>query len=96
MAGRGRAEKKVAISRVLKWVAETTAAIFALRNAAPDEWRDVKHTEHKHSLQYDQLTDQQLSAIAAGVSPVDAGLIEGEVVELAPQHNEQKDVASGE
>jgi hypothetical protein len=35
MAGRGRAEKKVAISRVLKWVAETTAAIFALRNLHP-------------------------------------------------------------
>ena len=66
----------------------TTAAIFALRNAAPDEWRDVKHTEYKHSLQYDQLTDQQLRAIAAGVSSVDAGLIEGEVVELALQHNE--------
>jgi transposase-like protein len=57
--------------------AETTAAIFALRNAAPDEWRDMKYTEHKHSVQVSTLTDAQLNAIAAGVSPGDAGIIEG-------------------
>lgn len=73
--------------------AEVTASIFALKNAAPDEWRDVRHTEHKHSLSYDHLTDQQLRAIAAGVSPVDAGLIEGEIVDVVPHHNEQNDVA---
>jgi hypothetical protein len=45
--------------------AETTAAIFALRNADPDEWRDVKHQEHSHSVKVETLTDAQLYAIAA-------------------------------
>ena len=45
--------------------AETTAAIFALRNADPEEWRDVKHQEHQHLHQIRQLTDAQLNAIAA-------------------------------
>ena len=46
--------------------AETTAAIFALRNAQPDEWRDVKHTETTHLHAIAQLSDEQLSAIVAG------------------------------
>jgi hypothetical protein len=61
--------------------AETSAAIFALKNADPVEWRDLKYTHHDHTLNVDRLTDQQLNAIAAGVSPGDAGVgveIEGE------------------
>lgn len=59
--------------------AETTAAIFALRNAQPDEWRDVKHTETMHLHAVAQLTDAQLMAIAAGkVGDVEDGVIEGE------------------
>jgi hypothetical protein len=46
--------------------AETTAAIFALRNADPDEWRDVKHQEHQHLHAIRQLTDAELHRIAAG------------------------------
>jgi len=46
--------------------AETTAAIFALRNADPEEWRDLKHQEHQHLHQIRQLTDQLLNAIIAG------------------------------
>ena len=61
--------------------AETSAAIFALKNADPAEWRDMKFTEHKHSLSVEMLSDQQLLAIASGVSPADAGVIEGEVIE---------------
>jgi hypothetical protein len=30
--------------------AETQAAIFALKNAAPDDWCDVKTTEHRVSV----------------------------------------------
>jgi hypothetical protein len=45
--------------------AETSAAIFALRNADPVEWRDIKHTEHTHAHRVNQLTDAQLYAIAA-------------------------------
>jgi hypothetical protein len=57
--------------------AETTAAIFALKNADPTEWRDMKHTEHRHVVSADMLTDEQLNAIASGASPADVGVIEG-------------------
>jgi hypothetical protein len=52
--------------------AETRAAIFALKNAAPDEWRDFKTTEHKQQpVGFERLTDAQLKAIASGVDPAD-------------------------
>lgn len=54
--------------------AETTAAIFALKNAEPEEWRDVKHTEHQHALRIETLSDAQLYAIAGQKAPY----IEGE------------------
>jgi hypothetical protein len=56
--------------------AETQASIFALKNVAPNEWRDIKTTEHKHSVE--KLTRDQLNAIAAGNSPADAGVIDAE------------------
>jgi transposase len=62
--------------------AETTASIFALRNAAPDEWRDVRYQEHKHSVGIDRLTRDQLNAIASGIEPADAGVIDGECTRL--------------
>ena len=65
--------------------AETTAAIFALKNAAPDEWRDIKTTEHKHPVAVQTLTDDQLRAIASGVDPADVGvtgIIEGDCKRL--------------
>jgi hypothetical protein len=58
--------------------AETSAAVFALKNADPVEWRDLKHTQHDHSLKIGTLTDAQLFAIASGASPADAGVIDGE------------------
>jgi transposase-like protein len=63
--------------------AETSAAIFALKNADPTEWRDLKHTEHSHTLSVETLTDAQLLAIASGVSPGDAGVIEGHAERLS-------------
>lgn len=72
--------------------AETTAAIFALRNAQPDEWKDVKHTEHQHLHAIAQLTDEQLHRIAAGsVGSVGDGVIEGEFVR---QPDGREDVAT--
>jgi len=72
--------------------AETTAAIFALKNAAPEEWRDVRHTEHNHTLaKVERLTRDQLNAIASGVSPADAGVIDAEfsrIDEHVTQSNE--------
>ena len=44
--------------------AETTASIFALRNADPSEWRDVRNVQHDHSHTIANLTDEQLLAIA--------------------------------
>lgn len=61
--------------------AQTTAAIFALRNADPDEWRDVKHQEHSHSVRVETLSDAQLYAIAAQSAP-DGAVIEGECTRL--------------
>jgi hypothetical protein len=46
--------------------AETTASIFALRNADPSEWRDVRNVQHDHSHTIANLTDEQLLAIASG------------------------------
>lgn len=83
----GEACSRAASARVLWWElklgrsrkgAETTAAIFALKNAAPLEWRDVKHTEHSHRLTADRLTDEQLHAIAAGGYVPDADTIDGQ------------------
>jgi hypothetical protein len=62
--------------------AETQAAIFALKNAAPDDWRDLKQTEYRHSLSIDQLSTEQLHAIASGVAPADVGVIEGDFERL--------------
>ena len=62
--------------------AETTAAIFALKNADPTEWRDLKHTEHRHVVSADMLTNEQLNAIASGASPADVGVIEGDFERL--------------
>jgi hypothetical protein len=58
--------------------AETTAAIFALRNADPTEWRDVKHTQHVHTLDAATLTDAQLYAIASGTHAGDASIVDAE------------------
>lgn len=58
--------------------AETTAAIFALRNADPNEWRDVRHQEHLHTLKAETLTDAQLYAIAAQRRVPDDTAIDGE------------------
>lgn len=45
--------------------AETSAAIFALRNADPSEWRDIKHMDEAYPTDAHKLTDAQLHAIIA-------------------------------
>jgi len=56
--------------------AETSAAIFALRNADPTEWRDIKHIDPEPTQPIEQLTNAQLHAIAARALPevIDAPL----------------------
>lgn len=46
--------------------AETSAAVFALKNADPTEWRDVRSVDHQHNVKVEQLSDAQLHEIAAG------------------------------
>jgi transcriptional regulator with XRE-family HTH domain len=58
--------------------AEVTASIFALRNADPVEWKDVKHTAHDHTHKIESLTDAQLYAIAAGKTAADGSVIDGD------------------
>jgi hypothetical protein len=41
-------------------------SIFALKNADPDEWREVRYANIEHSVNLDALTDEQLAAIALG------------------------------
>lgn len=49
--------------------AETTAAIFWLKNRRPDLWRDKTETEHSgtvgHVIDTAKLTDEQLAALAS-------------------------------
>ncbi|MBR0741177.1 hypothetical protein JQ581_30020 [Bradyrhizobium liaoningense] len=62
--------------------AETSAAMFALKNAEPDEWRDVRSVDHQHNVKVEQLTDAQLYAIAATKARGNGTVIEGEAVRL--------------
>lgn len=60
--------------------AETSAAVFALKNADPEEWRDMRSVDHQHSLKVEQLTDAQLYAIASQKAGANSTVIEGEVL----------------
>ena len=59
--------------------AETKAAIFALRNADPEEWRNVKHQKHSHDVEIETLTDAQLYAIASQRRDCDDAVISSQV-----------------
>jgi len=59
-----------------------TAAIFALKNADPDEWRDMYQTETTVNVNVRQLSDEQLLAIAAS-SPL--------TIEHKPDETQQTD-----
>jgi hypothetical protein len=66
--------------------AETTASIFALRNCAPDQWKDIRNVQHQHTLEIKQLSDAELNRIAAGhVGYADDGAIEGTCEHVDPQ-----------
>jgi hypothetical protein len=41
-------------------------SIFALKNACPAEWREVRYENIEHSVNLDGITDEQLAAIALG------------------------------
>jgi hypothetical protein len=80
---RGRAARTAFLEGKLlsaRYGAQCSAAIFGLKNAAPDEWRDVKYQEHQHTHAIRELTDAQLLAIAAGQVDV-ADIGEGQVID---------------
>ena len=68
--------------------AETTASVFALRNADPTEWKDVRSVQHDHSLRIDTLSDAQLYAIASGQAVGDGTVIDGDYEDITanPTH----------
>jgi hypothetical protein len=49
-----------------RYGAQASTSIFALRNADPSEWRDIRNVQHDHSHTIANLTDEQLLAIASG------------------------------
>jgi hypothetical protein len=66
---RGRSTRVLNLEQKLlraRYGAQSSAAIFALRNADPSEWRDVRNVQHDHSHTIANLTDEQLLAIASG------------------------------
>lgn len=63
--------------------AETSAAMFALKNADPTEWRDLKQVQHGHNVNIATLTDAQLFAIASGKGLGDGDVIDAEFERVA-------------
>lgn len=57
--------------------AQVTARIFALKNAAPDEWRDKQHTEITATITLGDLVGEVL--LMRGSKRIEAPTIEGEV-----------------
>ena len=45
---------------------EAATSIFALKNACPSEWKEVRYENVEHSVNLDGITDEQLAAIALG------------------------------
>jgi hypothetical protein len=80
----GRAARVAALEAKLLSTSQgvgVTAAIFALKNADPDEWQDRYYTETSVNVSIHEMSDEQLMAIAAsGPKPV---MIEAKPVEAA-------------
>jgi len=55
---------------------EVAATIFALKNVAPDEYREVRYASFDHNIKLDTLSDEQLLAIASGRRPAEVGAID--------------------
>ncbi|WP_370165747.1 terminase small subunit-like protein [Bradyrhizobium diazoefficiens] len=65
--------------------AETSAAVFALKNADPEEWRDVRSVDHQHNVKVETLTDAQLYAIASQKAGAHGTVIDGEYTRTADE-----------
>jgi hypothetical protein len=56
--------------------AQAACAIFALKNCAPDEWREVRYANFEHDVNINTLSDAQLESIAMGRRAADVGAID--------------------
>ena len=45
---------------------EAATSIFALKNACPSEWKEVRYENVEHTVNLDGISDEQLAAIALG------------------------------
>jgi hypothetical protein len=84
----GRAARVAALETKLLATSQgvgVTAAIFALKNADPDEWQDRYYTETKVNVSIDQMSDADLLAIIAKADT--PALIEAKPVEAATDAN---------
>ena len=45
---------------------EAATSIFALKNAGPQEWKEVRYENVEHTVNLDGISDEQLAAIALG------------------------------
>jgi hypothetical protein len=66
---RGQAARTMKLERDLlsaKTGPQVTSRIFALKNAAPEEWRDRQHVQIDDRRTAEEMTDDQLAAIAFG------------------------------
>ena len=80
----GRAARVAALEAKLLSTSQgvgVTAAIFALKNADPDEWQDRYRTETKVNVSIKQMSDEELLAIISKAST--PALIEAKPVEAA-------------
>src|SRR6476660_1459006 len=84
----GRAARVAALETKLLSTSQgvgVTAAIFALKNADPDEWQDRYYSETKVSVSVEQMSDADLLAIIAKADT--PALIEAKPVEAATDAN---------
>src|SRR6476620_5561565 len=80
----GRAARVAALEAKLLSTSQgvgVTAAIFALKNADPDEWQDRYHTETDVNVSIKQMSNAELWAIIANANT--PALIEAKPVEAA-------------
>jgi hypothetical protein len=81
---RGRAARVAALEAKLLTTSQgvgVTAAIFALKNADPDEWQDRYHTETKVNVSIEHVSDAELLAIISRANT--PALIEAKPVVIA-------------
>ena len=68
---RARSTRVLALEEKLlsaRYGAQAATSIFALKNADPHEWRDMRSVSHEHNITLQTMSDEQLLAIAQGGS----------------------------